>query len=739
MATNVSEARRNMTACDTRIETSPARSPRGRSLLVATALALAACAGTDPYADVAPYRDPGSRAAPARVLSDTPVAGDPRSQGVAADPAGRPPAPDAAGGVPPEGADVPVIAGRVGFIAGGVERWDAQANGWRPAVLNETVGPRSAMRTTAGGRAEVTIGTSALRLDGDTEVSWQQLDEQHAVVDLDRGTLIVSRRSEVARPPQGTSPAPEDDAQGGPGTGLVPVTVSVASVAVVLSGPGSARLVADPATRRLTVVATSGTAEVAHEGRRTALASGRSQVFDTGSGAAKEVATVSGTEFDRWSFERDRRASGSESYRYVSPAMTGAEVLDEHGRWQVDDTYGPIWYPAAVPAGWAPYRVGHWAWVSPWGWTWVDEAPWGYAPFHYGRWAYVGNRWGWVPGGWVARPAYSPALVGFYGGGASVSITVGSPPGIGWFPLAPYEPWYPAYRYTPRYFTAVNPPSRYRQGRGPDYPYRVDQPPRYRYADSPAAATLVAAPRFGVGNPLRNRLPATADELRLLPTPGRGASLPVPPNAVLAPGRGDPRYDRYPRPGAGAPPRVAPGAGIPPAAPQRDLYPRPGSDDLDRPLYQGRPPVGGAPRQVAPPPTFTPPPTVTPRPASPPLFDPGRGQQGVPPAGVPYGLSPRPGGDDLDRPAFPSRQAAPPVRAAPPGGAIMPSQPRMAPPPMPQPQPRMSPPPSMSPPPMRAPSRPGGLPNGNPVPGSAQRDGTGAALAWVPAPDARAG
>ena len=40
----------------------------------------------------------------------------------------------------------------------------------------------------------------------------------------------------------------------------------------------------------------------------------------------------------------------------------------------------------AVAVGWAPYRYGRWAWVRPWGWTWVDNAPWGYAPFHYGRW-----------------------------------------------------------------------------------------------------------------------------------------------------------------------------------------------------------------------------------------------------------------------------------------------------------------------------------------------------------------
>ena len=65
---------------------------------------------------------------------------------------------------------------------------------------------------------------------------------------------------------------------------------------------------------------------------------------------------------------------------------------------------------------WAPYSHGHWGWVQPWGWTWVDDAPWGFAPFHYGRWVYVRDRWCWTPGACVARPVYAPALVAWVGG-----------------------------------------------------------------------------------------------------------------------------------------------------------------------------------------------------------------------------------------------------------------------------------------------------------------------------------
>ena len=85
-------------------------------------------------------------------------------------------------------------------------------------------------------------------------------------------------------------------------------------------------------------------------------------------------------EFDRWSFDRDRRAEGSASLRYVSPDVIGYEDLDAYGTWRsVSGLRQRVGPPARVEAGWAPYRDGHWAWVEPWGWTWVDDAPWGFA------------------------------------------------------------------------------------------------------------------------------------------------------------------------------------------------------------------------------------------------------------------------------------------------------------------------------------------------------------------------
>jgi hypothetical protein len=140
--------------------------------------------------------------------------------------------------------------------------------------------------------------------------------------------------------------------------------------------------------------------------------------------------------------------------------MTGAEDLDRYGSWEQTPEYGPVWAPRAVAPDWAPYSAGHWAYVRPWGWTWVDAAPWGFAPFHYGRWVRYRSRWCWAPGTYVARPVYAPALVGWIGGSnVSVSISIGggrSAPPVGWFPLAPREVYVPPYRYSPRYVRNIN-------------------------------------------------------------------------------------------------------------------------------------------------------------------------------------------------------------------------------------------------------------------------------------------
>src|SRR3989449_99753 len=154
---------------------------------------------------------------------------------------------------------------------------------------------------------------------------------------------------------------------------------------------------------------------------------------------------------------RVRDLGDDESLEIDTPS--GAVSLLRSGVYRVDvDTTGDktsVTLLSGEAGVWAPYRYGHWAWVEPWGWTWIDDAPWGFAPFHYGRWVYVGGGWAWVPGRVAARPVYAPALVVFVGG-RNWSLAIAGGSGVAWFPLAPEEPYVPAYRARKRSIRHVN-------------------------------------------------------------------------------------------------------------------------------------------------------------------------------------------------------------------------------------------------------------------------------------------
>ena len=334
-------------------------------------------------------------------------------------------------------ADPPSQVIRLGFTTGAVSFSPAGEDDWVRATLNRplTIGDR--IWVDSGARAELQVGGSMMRLNGPSGITVLNLEDNLAQLQLTQGAMNVRVRH--LDPDQ-------------------VIEIDTPNVAFTLRQPGSYRLFVDTDGNSTDVIVRNGRAEVYGEGASYVLDSRQSyRFYDTRLQDYEQYAAPRFDEFDRWASDRDRRFDASVSARYVSPDVIGYQDLDTYGSWNVDATYGNVWYPTRVAADWAPYRDGHWVWVDPWGWTWVDDAPWGFAVSHYGRWAHVGGRWGWVPGPVRTRAYYAPALVAFVGGSNfSLSISTGNVGAVGWFPLGPrevYRPWYSASR---RYFEQVN-------------------------------------------------------------------------------------------------------------------------------------------------------------------------------------------------------------------------------------------------------------------------------------------
>jgi hypothetical protein len=105
------------------------------------------------------------------------------------------------------------------------------------------------------------------------------------------------------------------------------------------------------------------------------------------------------------------------------------DSLAPHGRWVASASYGDVWAPSGVAAGWAPYVDGEWQWTD-YGWTWVSSDPWGDIAYHYGTWVWSPPYgWVWVPGtvwapAWVTW-AYSDAYIGWAPVPVSFALGVG--------------------------------------------------------------------------------------------------------------------------------------------------------------------------------------------------------------------------------------------------------------------------------------------------------------------------
>jgi hypothetical protein len=344
------------------------------------------------------------------------------------------------------GYDPPNRVARISLIQGNVSLEPNGVDAFSQAEINYPLTSGDRVYADNNSFGELQTAGLAVRLGNGADVTLSSLTDNIAQFGLAQGSIRVRTRS-------------LSSFNGQPAT----VEVDTPNGTILVDQPGDIRVDSYPQDDTTVVTVSSGAVEVTGQNLDQQLGPNQSmRLAGSNPVYAEQVEVLPPDGLDQFDQQREYRRERASAYQYVSPDMIGAADLDDYGDWQPanqdNQGYGAVWYPRSVPAGWTPYSNGHWAWVAPWGWTWVEAEPWGFAPFHYGRWASFGGRWGWVPGpppsafGGEVRPIYSPALVAFVGGGgAGLSVAIAA-----WFPLGPREVYQPWYHASPAYCNRVN-------------------------------------------------------------------------------------------------------------------------------------------------------------------------------------------------------------------------------------------------------------------------------------------
>jgi len=327
--------------------------------------------------------------------------------------------------------DPPNRVARLGYMEGSVSFQPAGETDWVEAVNNRPMTTGDRIWADRNSRAELQLGSAVIRLSANTGVSFLNLDDRTIQLQLSSGSISIRVRR-----------LNRDDV----------FEIDTPNLAFSVYQAGSYRLEASEDGTYTVASIRAGDGEATGNGQTYTLHAGQRGRFSGTDSLNAEVEQLGEPDqFDNWADGREHRYDNSRSSQYLSRDVVGYEDLDENGDWRDDSNYGHVWFPNQTPSGWAPYREGHWDWIDPWGYTWVDDSTWGYAPFHYGRWVTVGGRWGWVAGPPAEEPVYAPALVVFIGAAGS-----GFGGNVGWFPLGPREIYVPSYPVSRGYMDHVN-------------------------------------------------------------------------------------------------------------------------------------------------------------------------------------------------------------------------------------------------------------------------------------------
>jgi hypothetical protein len=363
--------------------------------------------------------------------------------------------------------DPPSRVARLSFVEGSVSMQPGGQGDWGNAVKNRPMTIGDKLWTDRDSRAELQAGQVAIHLGDMTALSFLNLDQNVTQMRLAEGKLNFRVR-EIR---QGEN-----------------YEIDTPNLAFTVREAGAFRIDANENGDFSSVTVIRGQGEVVAGGQTYTLHAGeRADITGTDNNVQYAAGTASEPDgLDRWAQERDVREDNSASAKHVSRDVVGYSDLDDYGTWKEEPEYGSVWVPNNVPQDWAPYSTGNWSYVSPWGWTWVDYAPWGFAPFHYGRPIY-------------ASAFYAPAFVGFLGGGFGFGLGFGFGAGIGWFPLGWGEPFHPWYHCGPGYWHNVNVYNTHFNNINRVNANNFHNFSNYRYAHNPGAVSAMSRSGFANG------------------------------------------------------------------------------------------------------------------------------------------------------------------------------------------------------------------------------------------------
>ncbi len=400
---------------------------------------------------------------------------------------------------------------RLSAADGNVTLQPQGASTWTAPSVNSTLSTGDRLATGSNGRAELDLGTAAVRVDRDADATVRALGDNYTQLGVNQGALDASLYQYD----------PTDS-----------IEIDTPNGAFVPTSAGTYLLSVDPTTNSTLVDVIQGALSLIAPSLSRSIGAGQLMRL-VGSNPVQLVPVSEPvsvfTPLQRWQALRDARWQRSGPVaQYVSESVPGWEDLDDSGQWTVDQANTPVWCPTtSTSSQYVPYRSGHWTYVRPWGWTWVDDAPWGYTTSHYGRWEQIttsscqsSNNWAWVPAPTVAQPVYAPALVAFVDAAQLAANAVGgnTAPAQAWFPLGPEEAYLPPYPHTDEYVQTIN-ITNLRKVRDVAPLIRAGGPPGGRWANRVAALTAVPVTVFSAGGPVRTHLMRVA--------PARTAAIPV--------------------------------------------------------------------------------------------------------------------------------------------------------------------------------------------------------------------